>query len=68
MPALDPPMVPVAVAGLVAFGGTGLTLLLFRDWLEAHGHGDWLWICLAGFLLGLPGLALMVRHDRRRTG
>lgn len=63
---LDPPMVPVVVAGLVAFGTAGLVLLLLRDQLAAHGHTDWLWTCLAGFLLGLPGLVWMRRHDARR--
>ncbi|GGJ96188.1 hypothetical protein GCM10010123_27690 [Pilimelia anulata] len=64
--ALDPPMVPVVVAGLAAFAVAGLTLLAARGWLEARGHTDWLWICLAGFLLGLPGLATMLRHDAHR--
>ena len=62
---LDPPMVPFAVGGIVAWAVAGLVLLLF-------GAGsDWLWICLAGFLLGFPGLAVMIRHDanrRRRRG
>ncbi|HEY0698803.1 MAG TPA: DUF2530 domain-containing protein [Micromonospora sp.] len=69
---LDPPMVPFAVAGLVIWAVVGLVLLYFRDWLVAHGHENWLWICLAGFLAGFPGLAVMVRHDanrrRRRSG
>lgn len=63
---LDPPMVPFAVGGLAAWAVAGLVLLLFRDWLSAHGHTDWLWICLAGFLVGLPGLAVMIRHDANR--
>src|SRR4051794_35192940 len=56
---LDPPMVPFAVAGLATFAVTGLVLLLFRGRLAEHGHTNWLWICLAGFLCGLPGLATM---------
>ena len=56
-------MVPFAVGGIVAWAVAGLVLLLFRDWLAEHGHTDWLWICLAGFLLGIPGLAIMIRHD-----
>lgn len=63
---LDPPMVPFAIAGLAAFAVVGLALLPFRGWLTAHGHTDWLWICLAGFLIGLPGLATMIRHDAQR--
>jgi hypothetical protein len=64
---LDPPMVPFAVVGMVAWAIAGGVLLLMRDWLAAHGRLDWLWICLAGFLLGLPGLAVMIRHDARRS-
>ena len=63
---LDPPMVPFAVGGLVAFAVAGLALLPFRGWLAAHGHTDWLWICLSGFLLGLVGLATMIRYDAQR--
>lgn len=59
-------MVPFAVAGLVGWAVAGLVLLLSRDWLSRHGHTDWLWICLAGFLIGLVGVAVMLRHDARR--
>lgn len=60
-------MVPFAIAGIVAWAVAGLTLLIFfRDWLTTHGHTNWLWICLAGFLVGFPGLAIMIRHDARR--
>lgn len=69
---LDPPMVPFAVAGIVAWAVVGLVLLIFfRDWLTDRGHENWLWTCLAGFLVGFPGLAVMLRHDanrRRRRG
>lgn len=65
-------MVPFALGGMAVWALVGLVLLLFRDQLAAHGRTDWLWICLAGFLLGLPGLAVMLRHDanrrRRRAG
>jgi hypothetical protein len=63
---LDPPMVPFAVGGIVIWAVLGLALLPFRDTLEAHGHGTWLAICLAGFLWGFPGLAVMIRHDANR--
>jgi hypothetical protein len=59
---LDPPMVPFAVAGIVAWAVVGLVVLaFFRD-----GRENWLWTCLAGFLLGFPGLAVMIRHDANR--
>jgi hypothetical protein len=64
---LDPPMVPFALAGMAAWALVGLVLLVFfRGWLADHGHTNWLWICLAGFLLGIPGLLVMFRHDANR--
>ena len=57
---LDPPMVPFAVGGMAVWAVVGLAMLAFG------ARTDWLWICLAGFLLGLPGLAVMIRHDARR--
>jgi len=63
---LDPPMVPFAVGGIVLWGLAGLALLPFRRELAAHGHGSWLSICLAGFVLGFVGLAFMIRHDAHR--
>ncbi|SDZ38612.1 Protein of unknown function [Micromonospora pattaloongensis] len=65
-------MVPFALGGMALWAVAGLALLPFRDWLAATGRTNWLGICLAGFLLGLPGLAVMLRHDanrrRRRAG
>jgi hypothetical protein len=63
---LDPPTVPFAVGGMALWAVAGLVMLPFRDTLSAHGHSDWLWICVAGFLLGFPGWLVMIRHDRRR--
>jgi hypothetical protein len=57
---LDPPMIPFAVAGLAAFAVAGVIVVL------ADGPRDWLWICVAGFLLGIPGLITMIRHDAHR--
>lgn len=59
-------MLPFAVAGMAAFAVAGVVLLLFRGWLAANGHTDWLWICLSGFLIGIPGLITMTRHDANR--
>lgn len=64
--ALDPPMVPFALAGMALWAVAGLILLPFRHTLAGHGHGTWLWICLAGFLWGFPGLITMLRHDHNR--
>lgn len=57
---LDPPMIPFAVAGLAGFVVAGLIV-----WL-AGGPDRWLEICLAGFLVGIPGLITMIIHDRNR--
>lgn len=60
-------MVPIAITGIAAWAVAGLVLLIFfRDWLTDHGHLNWLWTCLAGFLLGFPGLAVMIKHDAHR--
>jgi Protein of unknown function (DUF2530) len=57
---LDPPMVPFALGGMAVWAVAALVVLL------AGGPARWLWICVAGFLLGLPGLAVMLRHDANR--
>jgi hypothetical protein len=57
---LDPPMVPFALGGMAAWAVAALVVLL------ADGPAPWLRTCLAGFLLGLPGLAVMLRHDANR--
>ena len=66
LPALDIPAVPFAIGGIIIWAVLGLVLLLFKDTLSAHGHTDWLWTCLAGFLLGFPGWFVVARHDRHR--
>ncbi len=38
----------------------GIVLLL------ADARDSWLWTALAGFLLGIPGLLTMLRHDANR--
>ena len=53
-------MVPFALGGMAAFAVAGLVL-----WL-AQADTDWVWICVAGFLLGIPGLLTMLRHDANR--
>lgn len=55
---LDPPMVPYAVAGIIAFALAGVVI-----WV-AGGPTAWAQICLAGFLWGFVGLYSMWRHDR----
>jgi hypothetical protein len=64
---LDPPMVPFVLVGMAIWAVVGLALLPFRDTLAAHGYGDWIRICVAGIIVALPGLGMMVVHDRNRA-
>jgi hypothetical protein len=57
---LDPPMVPFALIGMGVWAVVGVIMLL------ADAPESWLWTCLAGFLLGIPGLLTMLRHDANR--
>jgi hypothetical protein len=63
---LELPLVPFAIAGMILWALAGLIMLPFHGTLAEHGHTNWLWICLAGFLIGFPGLAVMIRHDAHR--
>lgn len=58
---LDPPMVPFALGGMAVWLVALLVTIPFRD-----THESWFWICVAGFLWGIPGLLTMIRHDARR--
>jgi len=58
---LDPPMSPLAVGGIVIWAAAGVVL-----WL-AGAPDSWVWICVAGFVLGFPGWAVMRGHDRHRA-
>jgi len=53
----------VAVGTVLWFIGF-VALLPFYGWLGDHGHRIWLWTCLAGWILGLIGSAIMMRHRR----
>ena len=61
---------PLSVTGIttVTIGTAVWAILLVvaliaRDWLEANGRGDWVWIAAAGTGLGLLGL----RYTKRRA-
>jgi cell division protein FtsW (lipid II flippase) len=45
---------------MATFAVAGVVVLL------AGGPREWLWTCLAGVLLGIPGLLVMLRHDANR--
>jgi hypothetical protein len=53
-------MVPFALAGVASFA-----VALLATWL-AGAPEDWVEICLAGLLWGIPGTLTMVVHDRNR--
>ena len=57
---LDPPMVPFVLGGMAIWSVAGLVLFV------ANVKPVWQEICLAGVLVALPGLALMIVHDRNR--
>ena len=66
---MTPPAVQVNARRIVAVG-TALWFVVFvvqlpfYGWLGDHHHRIWLWTSLAGWALGLVGLALMSRHRR----
>lgn len=64
---LDPPMVPFIAGGMAVWAVLGLVLLGFRSTLERGGNENWIGICLAAFLIAIPGLGLMIVHDRNRA-
>jgi MFS family permease len=54
----------IVLAGTALWFVAFVVLLPFYGWLGDHHHRIWLWTCLAGWILGLLGLAIMVRHRR----
>jgi hypothetical protein len=66
---IQPPAVQMNVRRIVEVG-TALwfvafvVLLPFYSALGRHHHRIWLWTCLAGWILGLLGYAIMRRHRR----
>jgi hypothetical protein len=64
---LDLPMVPFVVTGMAVWLLLALVCLIFRSTLDEQGRGHWLSICVAGFVVAIPGLALMIVHDINRA-
>jgi MFS family permease len=54
----------IVKVGTVLFFVAFVALLPFYGWLGDHHHRVWLWTALAGWVLGLIGFAIMVRHRR----
>jgi hypothetical protein len=64
---LDLPMVPFVVTGMAVWLLLALVCLIFKSTLDEQGRGHWLSICVAGFVVAIPGLALMIVHDINRA-
>ncbi len=60
---MDVDGVAATTIGTILWAIAFVILLSFRGRLEAAGHGQWIWICLAGAGLGLWGIAYC-RHRR----
>ena len=60
--ALDVDGVAAVGIGTVVWGVLLVACLLLRDPLAAAGRGWWWGVCLAGFLLGIPGLWFVRRR------
>jgi hypothetical protein len=66
---VTPPAVQINTRRIVLIGTViwfvgFVALLPFYGWLGRHDHRIWLWTCLAGWVLGLIGSTLMLRHRR----
>jgi hypothetical protein len=60
-------MVPFVLTGMAVWLVLAILCLIFKDTLDAQGRGQWLSICVAGFVVAIPGLGLMIIHDRNRA-
>ena len=66
---IQPPPVQMNAGRIVAVGTilwfiAFVALLPFYGWLGRTDHRIWLWTCLAGWVLGIIGFLLMMRHRR----
>lgn len=61
---LNPPTLPFAIGGMIAWAIAWVVVFFaFRD-----EHPSWPGICIAGFVLGFPGVLVMSIHDRNQRG
>lgn len=54
----------IVIMGTALFFVAFIVLLPFFGGLGTHHHRVWIWTALAGWVLGLVGLAILVRHRR----
>jgi hypothetical protein len=59
---LDVDGVAAVGLGTVGFGIALIGCLIYRDTLTANGQQWWTWVCATGALLGLAGLAFVLRR------
>jgi len=59
---LDVDGVTAVSIGCIAFALGFIGCVIFRDQLAANGQQWWMWVCIVGFVLGLGGLAFVVRR------
>ncbi len=65
--ALDPDGVAVVTSGTIAFAVAAGICWTQYDALRSNDDGWWLWVSVAGTLIGAVGLAFsLVRRSRRR--
>ncbi len=65
---MDADGIGLAAAGTALFAVLSVVLLVVRGALDAAGHGWWLGVAVAGFGLGLIGLAYCLRRRNGRRG
>jgi hypothetical protein len=58
LPAIRSGVAYIVIPGTVAWFLAFVVLLFLTDTLRAHDAMIWLWTCLAGWVLGLLGLAI----------
>jgi hypothetical protein len=61
-PPLETDDVRVALVGTAVWLVALLLTLVFHGWLADHGNGDWVWIALCGFGLGLVAIRYFLRR------
>ena len=54
----------ITLFGTIVWFVAFVVLLVSWNWLGEHGHRIWLWTSLAGWLLGLLGYSIMMRHRK----